>query len=290
MVLTPIYSQSLLDLRRRVYNLFLLLLPMKILKSFAFLFLLIFIVAPFVSAQYYGSGFWGGTERFIESLVQNIEPLLRALFGGSDWTGYLLFEKLLLFLLIAIISGIVLQNLPVFKDRTHKGILRLIAFIVAVLGVRGLNYIWINTILVQYQALFIVVAGIFPFMIYWYFVKDFDGVVRKAAWVFYAVIYFGLWATTTLDAYEEVYLWTALFALLYGLFLDTWVQQWIATQQMKKQFSRQTWSNIADINEQINKIAKQIREGMHPKPHEAEKQIKELMNVRKQLAGERHLI
>ena len=250
----------------------------------------VLIFMPFASAQYYGSGFFGGTERVIDSLVQNIEPILRALFGGNDWTGYLLFEKTLLFLLIAIISGIVLENLPVFKDRTHKGILRLIALIVAILGVRGLNYVWINTILVQYQALFIVVAGVLPFMIFWYFVRDFDGVVRKAAWIFYAVVYFGLWITSDAETYAAVYLWAGLFALFYGLFLDTWVQQWLNQSRMKKQFSIQTWGNIADINEQINKITKQIREGTHPRPAEAQQQIRDLMKTRKQLAGDRSLV
>src|SRR3989338_892746 len=123
---------------------------MKLLFNFllGFLFLSLLFIVPSASAQYYGGGFWYGTEQVIDSIVQNLEPLLRALLGGNDWTTYLLFEKTLLFILISVIVGIV--------------------------GVRNLNYIWIGTILVQYQVLFIAVAGILPFLIYWAFTKDLD--------------------------------------------------------------------------------------------------------------------
>ena len=135
----------------------------------------LFLILPFVLAQPYygyGGGFFYGTERVVDSIVQNLEPLLRALLGGDVWTGYLLFEKTLLFLLITIIVALVLENLPVFKGRSSKGILRFVAVIVGLLGVRWMNYIWINTILVQYQVLFVAVAGILPFMIFWYFITN----------------------------------------------------------------------------------------------------------------------
>ncbi len=243
----------------------------------------LFALAPFVSAQYFG-GYWFGTEQVIDSIVSTLEPFLRVLLGGNDWTGYLLFEKTLLFMLISIIVGVILGNLPFFKDFQHKGILRLVAIIIGLLGVRNLNYIWISTIITQYQVLFIAITGILPFMIYWYFVNGLSGLVRKVAWVFYAVIYFGLWTTSDLEVYEGVYLWTALIALAYGLFLDTMVAQWIETQKLKKQFSRHTWNQIAELNERISKLNKQIAEGTHPRPAEARREAYELERHRNTLA------
>ncbi|MEK6894235.1 MAG: hypothetical protein AABX10_02115 [Nanoarchaeota archaeon] len=252
---------------------------------FFVLFLLSLLLVPgFVSAQYYGGGFWYGTEQVIDSLVMNLEPILRALLGGNDWTGYLLFEKTLLFMLISIIVGVILGNLPFFQGFQHKGILRLVALIIGLLGVRNLNYIWVSTIITQYQVLFIAITGILPFMIYWYFVNGLNGLVKKVAWVFYAVIYFGLWATSDLEAYEGVYLWSALISLAYGLFLDTMVTQWLKTQEMKKQFSRHTWNQIAELNERIGKLHKQIAENYHPDPQEARRQIHELEDHRNKLA------
>ena len=262
-----------------------------LLTSFALLALLaVFAFVPFVSAQYYGygGGFWYGTEQVIDSIVQNIEPLLRALLGGNDWTTYLLFEKTLLFILISIIVGLILTKVPVFSGLENKKILRLIAVIIGILGVRNLNYIWINTILVQYEVLFIAIAGVLPFLIYWAFTKDLDPMARKVAWVLYAVIYFGLWATTTIEAYTEVYLWGAVVALVYAFFVDTWLIQWIETQKMKKQFSRHTWNRIAEMNEKMDKLNKQIVEGNHPNPREAQRQISELERQRNSLARGRH--
>jgi hypothetical protein len=249
--------------------------------------LLVFV--PFVSAQYFG-GYWYGTEQVINSIVQTLEPLLRALLGGYDWTGYLLFEKTLLFILISIIVGLVLTKIPVFENIKNKKILRLIAVIVGLLAVRNLNYIWINTIVVQYQALFIAIAGILPFIIYWYFVKDLQSAARKVAWVFYAVIYFGLWATTTLETYSEVYLWAAIASLIYAFVFDTMVVQWLRTQEMKKHFSRHAWNQIAEINERISKLNKQIAEGLHPNNRSAQQEIAELIRHRSTLARGREII
>lgn len=242
--------------------------------KYFFIILLVIGIASLVSAQYYGGSF-STTQQVIDSIVTNLEPFLRVLLGGNDWTGYLLFEKVLLFLLVTIMVALILGNLPMFQGK-KKGIIRLVAVIIGVLGVRNLNYVWVNTILVQYQVLFIAVAGILPFMIYWYFVKDLAPAARKIAWVLYAVIYLGLWATTTLEAYEGVYLWVALAALVYAFLFDTWVQQWLETQKLKKQYSRRTWSQIAEINEQIAKLHKQITEGHHPNVDEARRQIREL--------------
>ncbi len=235
---------------------------MKISSLFIFVFLL---SVSFVSAQYYGGygpsfggggGFWGGTQRVIDSLVQNIEPFLRALLGGNDWTGYLLFEKTLLFILIAIIVGIVLTKVPVFSGLKSKGLLRFIAIIIALLGVRNLNYIWIGTILVQYQVLFIAVAGILPFIIYWAFVKDLDKPLNRIAWIIYAVIYFGLWATTELEAYSSVYLWGALLALVYAFFIDTWFTRWLQMREIKVSQMDAKWGYINKINEKIEEFQK----------------------------------
>ncbi len=226
-----------------------------------------FLVLPLAFAQPYGSGygygggFFYGTERVIDSIVENLEPLLRALLGGYDWNGYLLFEKTLLFLLITIIVALVLENLPVFKGRTHKGILRLVAVIVGLLGVRWMNYVWVNTILVQYQVLFVAIAGILPFMIFWSFVKDFDSFVRKTAWSLYAVIYLGLWITSDVEAYTGVYLWGAIVGLVYGFFIDTPLQRWLALRAAKLGDNARRDAIIATLKKDIDEYKWQEAQG-----------------------------
>ncbi|MBS3082219.1 hypothetical protein J4416_04825 [Candidatus Pacearchaeota archaeon] len=231
---------------------------MKLLFNFllGFLFLSLLFIVPSASAQYYGGGFWYGTEQVIDSVVQNLEPLFRALLGGYDWSGYLLFEKVLLFILFSIIVGLILEKLPVFERFKSKKILRLVAVIIGILSVRNLNYIWVGTILVQYQVLFIAIAGILPFLIYFYFVKSLDegnsnSWVRKTAWVFYAVIYFGLWATTELEAYSAVYLWGAIVALIYGFVIDKSVQDYLLKLRNKEAHNRNIYLRNSELRKNI---------------------------------------
>ena len=241
---------------------------------FAFL---LFAIMPFVSAQF-GGGFWYGTEQVVNSLVMNLEPLFRALLGGNDWTGYLLFEKTLLFILISIIVGVILGNLPFFQGFKNKGILRLVAVIIGLLGVRNLNYIWIGTILVQYQVLFISVAGFLPFLIYWYFVKGLDSWIRKTAWIFYAVIYFGLWSTTTLEAYSEVYLWGAFAALIYAFFIDSWFNRWLALNAAKKGDASKRDQLVGTLKKEIEDIRLLVSNG-----HMAQGSADHLIKVKQDL-------
>jgi len=233
-------------------------------RNYFFALFLLFAFVPFASAQYFGGGFWYGTEQVIDSIVRNLEPLLRALLGGYDWGGYLLFEKTLLFVLISIIVGLILEKIPVFENVKSKKILRLISVIIGVLAVRNLNYIWVGTIIVQYQVLFISIAGILPFMIYWYFVnsiKKEDSWLRKLAWIFYAVIYFGLWATTDLQAYEEVYLWGAIVALVYAFVFDSMVYRWLVIQEAKRGDTARRDHLVGTLKKEIREIQDLIGSG-----------------------------
>jgi ABC-type cobalt transport system substrate-binding protein len=239
---------------------------------------MLLLMTSFVSAQYYG-GYFGVAEQAIDGMVQNLAPIFQALLGGQDWTGYLLFEKILLFVLFSIIVGLVLEKVPVFTDlkTNHKGILRLIAVIIGIIAVRNLNYIWVGTILVQYQVLFITVAGILPFIIYWFFVSSFNGDsyswLRKIMWVFYAVIYFGLWMTSEAQTYAEVYLWGAIAAVVYAFFFDSMVHRWLAVMEAKKGNVTKRDVLVGKIKEDIDKLVDQQAKG-HISRESAEHAIK----------------
>ena len=224
---------------------------MIIKRNFLFVLFFTILFSSLVSAQYYDSGY--GVERFIDLLVENLEPILIALFGGDDYTGYLLFEKLLLFLLVSIIVFLSLSNFPLFQDR-NKNLVKIIAIIVALLGIRNLDYVWLNTIFTQYAVLFIAVAGVLPFVIYWFFLKDMNSFPRKVGWIFFAVVYIGLWITTTIPAHESVYLISALVALAYAFFLDATVHNWIEIQDIKKGNKARLSSAIGKISEEIEII------------------------------------
>ncbi len=242
---------------------------MKNKRAFYFLFfgllMSISLFAQTASAQYFGGSLGYTVENVINSIVSVAQPILSALFGGTFWDGYLLFEKLLLFIIVSVVSYLALSNVPVFKDQ-HKGIVKLIAVIVALIGIRNLDYLWLGTIFVQYQVLFVAVAGILPFLIYWFFLKEMGSAPRKIGWIFFAVIYFGLWITNPIDSHEEVYLWTALIALVYAFFFDTMVHNWIEIQGMKKGNKSELARMIANISRDIERINEDINHGHYRSP------------------------
>ena len=218
-----------------------------------------------VSAQYY-SGF--STENIIDSLTNVLEPALIALFGGDSYTGYLLFEKLLLFILVGVFVFLSLSNIPIFSDK-NKGLAKLISVIVALIGIRNLDYVWLNTIFTQYAILFITIAGILPFIIYWFFLKDMPALPRKIGWIFFAVVYFGLWITTEVDAHEEVYLITALASLVYVFFVDVPLQRKLEMLKFKAGDRANASKAIAEIRKQIRETEDSLRVGDYA-GHESE--------------------
>tara|TARA_Y100000034_G_scaffold73625_1_gene88566 strand:+ start:131 stop:916 length:786 start_codon:yes stop_codon:yes gene_type:complete len=223
-----------------------------------------------VSAQYY-SDF--RTESIIDSVTQVLEPILIALFGGDSYTGYLIFEKLLLFILVGVIVFLSLNNLPLFKDK-NKSLSKLIAVIVALIGIRNIDYFWLNTIFTQYVVLFVAIAGILPFIIYWFFLKEMSALPRKVGWIFFTVVYFGLWITTDVEAHEEIYLITALASLVYAFFIDAWVHNQLEIQDMKKGDKLRLSETIATISSQIEDIDEKLIKG-HYRNIRAEKLAEE---------------
>ena len=144
--------------------------------GFLSFFLIVFIlgVIAFVSAAVYypNYGSYGGTGSFIRQGSQQLidfivgwsEPFLQAMLGGNDYTGMLLFEKFLIFILILSVVYLSLNRVDLFSEQ--KKILWVVAIVIPILAVRYMNFAWLNTILMQYQVLGIALAGILPFIIY----------------------------------------------------------------------------------------------------------------------------
>lgn len=209
----------------------------------------------FVSAYYGGYGFIDlrqGSEQVIQWTVDFGEPFLRVILGGNDWSGYLLFEKFLLFILLASIIFVSVKNISMFED--NKAVLWTISLIVPLLGVRYLDFVWINTIIMQYQVLGIALTGILPFIIYLFFIHSIEShTVRVVGWVFFIVVYYGLWSTTQYDNYGQVYLWTMLISIIFIL-LDGTIHRYFVLQKFKNGERMNLDLYLAKIDEKIKLI------------------------------------
>jgi hypothetical protein len=223
---------------------------------FAFSLVSLVFAAPYNSAYSSGggSGFGGmdirqGSEMLIGFFVDWSEPFLQAFLGGYDYTGYLLFEKFLLFILLMSLVYVSVKNIPVFKDQ--KWVIWTISIIVPIIGVRFLDFEWLNTVFMQYQVLAVALSGILPFIIYLFFLHNaFQGpgysATRKIGWVFFIVVYYGLWSTSRENNYGEVYFWTMLISVLF-LFLDGTIQRALMKQKWAESFNEELGKAVASL-------------------------------------------
>jgi hypothetical protein len=216
----------------------------------------IFLVSiQFVSAygsSDIGSGLRQGSEQVINWVVGFAEPFLRVILGGQDYTGLLLFEKLLIYVLLVSIIYVAFKNIDVFDD--HENIVRLISGVIALISVRYMDVIWINTLLLGYGILGIAIAGLLPFIIYLFFINSFDNdIIRKVGWVFFIVVYFGLWSTNTENTYASIFFWTMLVAFVF-LLLDGTIHHYLEEIKWKDAGKSAIHRRMAEIDAEISKM------------------------------------
>jgi hypothetical protein len=204
----------------------------------------------------FGGGFdiRQGSQDLINFIVDWSEPFLQGLFGGSDYTGYLLFERFLLFLLLLAVIYTSVRKIPAFKDQ--KWVIWTISLIIPLLAVRFLDFMWLNTIFMQYKLLGIALAGILPFIVYLFFLHTALAeypIARKIGWIFFIVVYYGLWSTAQEESFAGIYFWTMIVSLLFFL-LDGTIHRYLEKQKWNE--GEKAWISgaIADIDEELAKF------------------------------------
>ena len=204
-----------------------------------------------VSAQY---DFRGGSQRVINIFVESYEPFIQAILGGNEYTGFLLFEKFLLFILLLGIVYISLNNIDIFSE--NKAVHVIVAIIVPVLSVRAINLAWLNTLILQYQVLAIALTGILPFIIYLFFLHGVaeSPTVRKIGWIFFIIVYLGLWITSETLSYSSVYFWTMIIALIF-LLMDGTIHRYYMNQNFG---GGDKWQYIMGLKADIRQIKESV--------------------------------
>jgi len=252
---------------------------MKKWERSSIVFILVFIgLISLVSAQV---DLRQGSEQVIDWVVGFAEPFLQVILGGEDYTGLLLFERFLIFILLLSIVYLSLSNVPVFDDMPV--VLWVVSVIIPLFAVRFMSFVWLNTILIQYQVLGIAIAGILPFIIYLFFLHSISesSVVRKIGWIFFIVVYFGLWSTTETESYTQIYFWTMLIALVF-LFLDGTMHRFFERQKWKESGKSDIYNRVAQIDKEIVTLERSNLP-LHRKNIELKKKRKERERMYKQL-------
>ncbi len=214
------------------------------------------LVFNLVSAYSSGSfDFRSGSEQLINIVTDFSEPFISIFLGGetTGYTGYLLFEKLLLFLLLLSITYLSLNKTPFFKDQ--KGVIWVVSLAVPLLSIRLLDFMWLQTIFLQYKILGIALTSILPFLIYLFFLHGVSesGAVRKIGWIFFIVIYYFLWSTTSENGYAEIYFWTMFLSFVF-LFLDGTIHSYFATEKIKEARSTKVLEHMGELNKKLIEV------------------------------------
>jgi hypothetical protein len=251
------------------------------------IFLINDVFAQAYAGAYYGTGFGlggfnirQGSYDLINFFVNWAEPFLQVTLGGYNYTGYLLFEKFLLFILLMSIVYVAIRKIPAFENQ--KFVIWTIAIIVPLLSVRFLNFEWLNTVFLNYQVLGVALAGILPFVIFLFFVHNALAqypVARKIAWVFFIVVYYGLWTTSAEANYGVVYFWTMIISFVF-LLLDGTIHRYLDKQKWADSDKEAVVAALARIGEELERLERPMA-GI---PEEARKaQQKKLLKRRQDL-------
>jgi len=256
-------------------------------KVFPVLVLLLLFSPLFVVAQSsYGGNTLGenlgyGMTQLIDNVEQMFGPLFSVVLGGY---GDYMFEKILfLFILIALIY-IVISRIDIFQD--NKAVIWVITLAVSLLSTRFLAESGlVQTILLPYSALGIALTAGLPILIYFFFVESFDesATVRKMLWIFYIVVFVGLWASRyELGSMSWIYMMSAIAAFLFLLF-DGTIRRAIIKQKNRELNIDSRQNFIIEARKQLKELNKNYREGFmtesqyKKRVRRLNKQIKELM-------------
>ena len=164
----------------------------KLLLISALLIVSIIFLSLIVSAQ---------TKSIVEDAKKFIDNSLTPLFSGilgQTPTGEFLFAKFLFLIIILAIVWTALEQVDFFSSNTW--VLWIVSIGASILATRWLgSEALIRTIILPYSALGIAISAGLPFLIYFWVVdfglKKFGSTTRRIAWVFFAIIFAGLWIT-----------------------------------------------------------------------------------------------
>ncbi len=225
---------------------------------FVALFLSMIYVVQFVSA----ASIVDDMNAFIDGAVEFFNPLAALLFG-TEVTGELLFAKVLFFIIILSMVWLALSKIPFFNPDAgaQLWVIWVVAIAISILGVRFMgNAEWINTIILPYSTLGIVLAAGFPFVIFFILVelglRGPTGIeyrtIRKVAWILFGVVFIGLFASRgdELGSARNIYFVTAIIAFIVAL-MDGTFQGMLHGMQIDRAIGNTKASQIDAIQRQM---------------------------------------
>ena len=186
-------------------------------------------------------------------------PIFQALLGYEAGYDQYFFARILLLIIVFIISSIALESIDIFKSK--KGLAYIVAAAVAILGARYIGELnFIQAILLPYGAVTIALSILLPFIVFFFFVHNAmkSGIARRAAWIFFAVIFIGLWWTRRQAGDLGDLSWiydVGIVAVIAAVIWDSKLHEYFGLAEAAEFRRGQIRKQIADVEAELSKYA-----------------------------------
>ena len=150
-----------------------------------------------------------------------IRPVLEEIIGETSGGDFFLAKVLFLIIIFAVV-WMALKKVSFFSE--NEWVLWIVSIAVPILAIRWVgNADVVKTVILPYSALGVALTAGLPFVLYFLIVKDFHKTLWKIAWIFFMVVFIGLWImrsgegaaeTVGVGAFAWIYLATAGLALI----------------------------------------------------------------------------
>jgi len=231
------------------------------------------LLIGFVSAQ--ETGFASAGEKvksFMDGALGVVGPIISPIIGDTTDSPYF-FAKILFFIIILSIIWIALSRIEMFQE--YPVVLWVVSIAVSILGLKYLSDgQWLMTMLLPYETLAVTISAGLPFAIFFFIVNvGMQGpqykTVRKVAWIFFGIIFIGLWFTRyDLGDATYVYPVTALACLLMIIFDGTF-QRFYYKMKLDRYSGRDDGRQL--LLEKMNRNDTLLSNGMISTPEHAKK-------------------
>ncbi len=249
------------------------------------LFVISFIMTIFI-AGFASAGPLDDLGKIINDFVSGIEPFAKALLGdvagvaGFD-SSEVLFAKVLFLIIIFSIVWVALDRVDFFSS--HRWALWLISVAVSIIATRWLTEAaLIQAIILPYSTLGVALSAGLPFVLYFLVVnvgfKNQAPIVRRIAWVFFAVIFLSLWISRydTLKTANAIYLYpvTALIAFIMAV-MDGTIRKFFRQMELEKLGVSSSQDAITELKKKIAELPDLVTKHNVLTPQEAKNRERE---------------
>lgn len=228
--------------------------------------LFIILVSSLVSAQ---GDIANDVGNIIDDFTDFISPVASKILGETS-SGQYLFAKVLFLIIILAIVWTALNRIDFFNE--NLWVLWLVSIAASILATRWLTTeALINTIILPYSVLGIAISAGLPFVLYFLIVsvgfKEQPAIVRRIAWIFFAVIFIGLWITrrSSLVAGGSnaayIYPVTALLAIIMAV-MDGTIHRFFVKLEVEKFGKTSARDAITDLRAKLKDLPNLVKDNV----------------------------